>query len=65
MPGNIEAGVILSTTDSQLQKEWQSRFPYQLPKKPLGADSDYVPAFPRDVRNVCGPPPLEKISSLK
>jgi hypothetical protein len=51
MPGNVEAGVVLSTNNRKLQKEWEGRLPYILPKKALGPDSDYVPAFHGDLKD--------------
>ncbi|CAJ1949031.1 unnamed protein product [Cylindrotheca closterium] len=41
MPGNVEVGVVLSTCDPILEKEWESRLPYLLLPGSNNNKSDY------------------------
>jgi hypothetical protein len=43
MPKNVEIGVVLSTTNQIMSREWQERLPYCLPIASL-SPSTYVPA---------------------
>ena len=43
MPKNVEIGVVLSTTNQVMSREWQDRLPYSLPNASLSS-STYVPA---------------------